>query len=581
MKDIKKTLCAVTLVTFLAGTTGCAGKDQSVENVDINKINKLDGGNYNIVFITTDQERYFEQFPEGSAYKARELMQQMGTTFEKAYICSNVSSASRSVIYTGRHITETELHDNITEPQQDAMNPEIPTVGDMMREMGYYSAYKGKAHLRHFTTTTEDGVPIQTQGEMEQYGFSDWNPDGDYHGRPLEGYRKDPIIVASSVNWLRHKGTAMNADGTPFFLAINLNNPHDVMFFNVDPIGTDVRDNGKTLLPIFRAPQDNLYTKTYPDAPLPASNMAEESVEGRPENYAEYSAVDELWFGLAPNTKEEWDRYKDYYYNCIQDNDDQLMNILAELENLNMMDNTIIVFTSDHGDMQGSHNLRGKGGFVYENNIHVPLTIVHPDYPGGQKVNSVVSLLDLAPTFVDFTTADTAAKQAVIKDLKGKSLVPLLSKPDAELNAIRPAALYAFSMLEMMDGEGEYVTVPDEELGFPRTIGYKIDLNHRGVVRGIFDGQYKFARYFAPNNFNTPTTIEELYANNDVELFDLSADPDEMVNLAADKEANADLIMAMNAKMNELISSEIGVDNGKEYANIPIEGGLASMDKGK
>jgi len=578
MKDIKKALCAVTITTFLVGSTGCANKDQ---NIDINKVNKLDGGNYNIVFITTDEERYFEQFPEGSAYEARELMQRIGTTFEKAYVCSNMSSASRSVIYTGRHITETELHDNTTEPQQDPMNPEIPTVGDMMRDLGYYTAYKGKAHFRQFSTTTEDGIPIQTQNEMEQYGFADWNPDGDYHGRPLEGYRKDPLIVASSVNWLRQNGSTMNKEGTPFLLAINLINPHDVMFYNVDPEGVDVRDDGTTLLPLFRAPKDNLYAKTYPDAPLSASTMVEESEEGRPANYAEYNAVDELWFGEAPNTEEEWNRYKDYYYNCIQDNDDQLMNILNELENLNMMDNTIIVFTSDHGDMQGSHNLRGKGGFVYENNIHVPLIIVHPDYEGGQKVNSIVSLLDLAPTFVDFTKADQATKDSITKDLKGKSLIPLLSKPDAEANAIRPGVLYAFGMLEVMDGDGAYVTVPDEELGFPRTIGYKIDLNNRGVVRGIFDGQYKFARYFAPNNFNTPTTIDELYANNDVELFDLSADPDEMVNLAADKETNADLIMALNKKLNELIAAEIGVDNGKEYANIPIKGGLASMDKGQ
>ena len=60
------------------------------------------------------------------------------------------------------------------------------------------------------------------------------------------------------------------------------------------------------------------------------------------------------------------------------------------------------------------------------------------------------------------------------------------------------------------------------------------EMTPRGFVSFCFDGRYKFARYYAPDNFNTPTTFEELVGNNDLELFDLERDPDEMVNLAVD-----------------------------------------------
>ena len=65
-----------------------------------------------------------------------------------------------------------------------------------------------------------------------------------------------------------------------------------------------------------------------------------------------------------------------------------------------------------------------------------------------------------------------------------------------------------------------------------------------------FDGRYKLNRYYSPQEHHTPRTLEELFANNDVELFDLEADPHELVNLATDRQANGDLLVAMNEKLN-------------------------------
>jgi len=81
-------------------------------------------------------------------------------------------------------------------------------------------------------------------------------------------------------------------------------------------------------------------------------------------------------------------------------------------------------------------------------------------------------------------------------------------------------------------------------------------------IRSLFDGRYKFSRYFSFRDFNTPTTFEALIQHNDLELYDTQADPDEVNNLAADPQKHKALILAMNEKMNRVIAREIGRDDG-------------------
>jgi len=106
---------------------------------------------------------------------------------------------------------------------------------------------------------------------------------------------------------------------------------------------------------------------------------------------------------------------------------------------------------------------------------------------------------------------------------------------------------------------------PMEEM---KKAGYKPDLKKRGSVRTAFDGRYKFSRYFAPVDRNRPQNLDELYKVNDVELFDLQSDPNEITNLAADREKNAALIGTMSEKLEAVIKAEIGVDNGREMPEV-------------
>jgi arylsulfatase len=89
------------------------------------------------------------------------------------------------------------------------------------------------------------------------------------------------------------------------------------------------------------------------------------------------------------------------------------------------------------------------------------------------------------------------------------------------------------------------------------------DLSKRGAIRSVFDGRYQFTRYYSPKQHNRPTSLDALFSANDVELFDLEKDPLEMRNLAMDRRANADLLEAMNAKLNARLDGEVGEDVGQ------------------
>jgi arylsulfatase len=91
----------------------------------------------------------------------------------------------------------------------------------------------------------------------------------------------------------------------------------------------------------------------------------------------------------------------------------------------------------------------------------------------------------------------------------------------------------------------------------------EIDLNKRGFLSFVFDGRYKFGRYYSPNAFNVPKTLEQIFKYNDVQLFNLKDDPDEMRNLALDREKNGETILRMNALLNDLMAKEVGVNDGK------------------
>jgi len=194
--------------------------------------------------------------------------------------------------------------------------------------------------------------------------------------------------------------------------------------------------------------------------------------------------------------------------------------------------------------------------------------IVHPTLTGGKQCRAVTSHVDLAPTLLSMTGIGAARAKAIGKNLPGKDLSALLSTPDRAVEtAVRDGALFCYNMLAYLDGD--FLVKAVEHLqrgGKPADIkaaGLVPDLAKRGAVRSVFDGRYVFSRYFSPKQHNRPTTMESLLRLNDVELFDTHADPYEMTNLAAPAVRSHELLLAMNAKLNRLIDTEVGEDIGQ------------------
>ena len=545
-------------------------------------------GPYNILFILTDQERHFRpgELPRDYRLPAHERLAKRGIVFENHQINSCVCTPSRSVLYTGRHIQQTKMFDNTNFPWIASLSTDLPTVGDMLREAGYYTAYKGKWHLtKEFETVNELGTPTKIfTREMEAYGFSDYFGIGDIIAHDRGGYLHDGIISAMGVNWLRGRGMELEAQGKPWFLAVNLVNPHDIMFIDTDRPGQPVQ--AKNILGHIRPePATPLYAQQWPFE-LPATYGQALDAPGRPAAHADYLRSHDALVGNIPNEEWRWRRRHDYYLNCLRDVDRNITPLLDELDALGLSSKTIVVLTADHGDLDGAHRLHSKGATVYREQNNVPLIVVHPAYAGGKRCRAVTSHIDLAPTLVGLTGASAEKKAAITRGLAGRDFSPVLGAPEkASPTAVRDGSLYCYNMFAYLDGDFMARVVatmqqPDGKAKVKEAAqsgALRPDLSKRGAIRSVFDGRYQFARYFSPRQHNQPRSLEALFELNDVELYDREKDPLERNNLALEREKHRDLLEAMNAKLNALIEREVGEDVGQMLPG-GVDGGWVVTD---
>jgi arylsulfatase len=132
---------------------------------------------------------------------------------------------------------------------------------------------------------------------------------------------------------------------------------------------------------------------------------------------------------------------------------------------------------------------------------------------------------------------------------------------------VRDGALFNYNMFAYLDGDYLLKAVEQIQKGVKpdqlKAAGLVPDMTKRGAVRSVYDGRFVFSRYFSPKQHNRPTTLEDLYRLNDVELFDTEVDALEMNNLAMQKGAYPELVLAMNEKLNRLIDAEVGEDRGQ------------------
>jgi arylsulfatase len=332
----------------------------------------------NILMIVTDQQRHWHDLPQDLPLPAHDWLRARGVALTNYHVNTTPCSPSRSNIYFGQHTQHTKMVANYGAPPFPEVPKDMPSMGDYLRANGYYTAYKGKWHISDMDARYDltYGRYPNSVDALEHFGFSDYNFDGDPHGSTWTGYKFDRQIASETATWLQDK--AKRIDGKPWMLAVNFVNPHDIMYFADTETQVSSKRHRDFLAPSAPSPVDPMYAAQW-HMPLPASFKAED-LSTKPWAHKAYGDFCTMAFGAMPHTDEAaWLRYVNYYLNCIRDVDAQIMTVLKALETSGQLENTIIVFTADHGEMAGAHGLRQKGPFIYRENTRVPFLIAHPD----------------------------------------------------------------------------------------------------------------------------------------------------------------------------------------------------------
>jgi arylsulfatase A-like enzyme len=518
----------------------------------------------NIILLLRDQTRHELPLAAGYNTPALDRLAQQGIIFRNHYIASAMCTPSRAALYSGQPPQVNGVFDQMEAGYVPSLPKDRPNMGSMMKKLGYRTAFYGKWEMDFGILPPKPTV--NSTDALQPYGFDIYQPDGDKTGTPDQGYKTDVYTAAESVRWLRGNVPELRQSGQPFFMVVSFVNPHDIMYADANVPGTPQVQKAVVNDVLTAPPKNSLYGKRWNTGPSPTLQEAL-SAAGMPAALTDYHLGWSGALGSIPvNRPDMWQVFNDYYLNMIRDTDTSLQQLLDGLDELNLWENTVVIFTADHGEMAGDHGgLRGKGPFAYEGNSHVPLIVVHPNYPRGQSSAVLTSHLDLMPSLPGLAGVPEAQRREAVKDLPGRDFSSVLANAEtAAPQAVRPGVLFNYvapltidsdyclaGMTQLLQGK---VTPPLTEL--------QSKLGKRGFLSFAFDGRYKFARYYSPANFNTPETLEQILRNNDLQLFDLKNDPLETHNLAVDPDKNKDVILRMNALLNELMAKEVGRNEG-------------------
>ena len=407
----------------------------------------------NILLVFTDQQTHDAMSCAGNAWCDTPNMDALaarGVRFSRAYTTYPACSPARSSLMTGRMPHETGVIFN-----DIGIDPDIPNLGQIFREAGYVTPYSGKWHLPESYVAERDGIP----------GFDNIPAPYDkmrrLHGL---GDQVDFLFTMDAEFMLRWE---LHKVGQPWLYTISLHNPHDICHWT----SLEPREHRN----IHRYPPlpDNF---DIPDDEPGYLGLIRESGTGNQE---------------IPRTvgwdEDQWRAYIAAYYHMTQQVDRCVGLIFDALEEGGWADNTLVVFTSDHGDGCAAHHWVAKCT-LYEEPTRVPLIVSFPgQVPEGEVDDRLVSLVDVLPTMCDY------AGVAQPEDVRGRSLRPLFAGEEPEWR--------------------DFV-VTELALGAP-------DFNRKG--RMLRTDRYKY------NVYSMAGRAEE-------QLFDLVEDPGEMVNRSDDPE---------------------------------------------
>ncbi len=336
----------------------------------------------NILIVMVDQLRTPRWFGAGSGLVGLPpniaALARSGVSFARHYTASNDCTPARAALLTGLYTHQTGCM--IT--GASTLDPGFPTWGTMLRELGYATNWYGKWHLtrgdRHWNE--QSGPPV-----LERYGFA----GGTYpspNGSPGQGWHVDGHIADQFDAWYREAG----GEG-PWCTTVSFVNPHDIAWWwrwsRVDAAEASAPAWIGALPPNFETP-DQLAQRRKPTVQHSLQLTSAVSFGEVPFSGPGFEAV--------------WLPFLNLYVKLQLEVDRQVGRVMASLaRRRRVAENTVVVFTSDHGEYGGSHGLRGKGAGMYEEGIRVPLIVADRSGRLGAVPNTVrhqlSSSVDVAP----------------------------------------------------------------------------------------------------------------------------------------------------------------------------------------
>ena len=492
----------------------------------------------NIIFIMTDDHAKNAMSLYGSDLIKTPNLDRIGKegmVFNRSYVTNSICGPSRAVFLTGKYSHLNGFRDN-----SDQFDGSQMTYPKILQDNGYYTAVVGKWHLK--------SVP---------QGFDYWNvliDQGDYYNPTMvnmgdtvnhTGYTTS-IVTDLAIDALEAK----IPENKPFCLMVHHKAPHrnwmpDSAHLALGEQSYPLPDNFYDTYEnrLAAAQQDQAISRMFMSSDMklePARVPVETGSGGAANNTHIAAGWQKLYDQLTEGQKEYWDayyqpisdeffasnlkgneliewkyqRYINDYLKCIMSVDDNVGRLLGHLEEQGILDNTLIVYTSDQGFYLGEHGWYDKR-FMYEESFGMPLVMRYPPLIAPASVNNNLVLnLDFAPTVMDLLGIETD------EPWQGKSLLPLMKGEQLELH---PDGIYY-----------HYYEYPH---------GWHKVKRHYGVSTP----RYKLIHFY-----------------NDIdqwELYDLQEDPQEMNNIY--DEADPALIADLKQKLVEL-QKEYG-DNEFEF----------------
>jgi choline-sulfatase len=469
----------------------------------------------NLLIIMTDQEREVMHWPDGWAeanLPARNRLLKHGLRFTRAQCNTAACSPSRATFLTGRYPAQHGVKNVLrcdkpadqVQSRLSILPSDLPNLATVLRAAGYHVVLKGKFHLsrpvqfnramkRHYWSDAD------VRHMEERYGFSGWNPpdmSDPMHLTDLGGgaINNDGRFVdgsgtaagdARSFDVL-HRESAVHFldsyDGEkPFCLIVALVNPHDVQEYP----GRGVR--GLSISPTFA--RGGYRLEDFAHLPIGLPPNVDDDLATKPSVQASFRRFLAIATGHV-STRERQLNYARFYAYLNRQVDAQILKVLDALDRNSLTDDTIVIRTSDHGELGLSHGMRQKFYNVYRETLSVPLIVSNPRlYPEPRTTDAFASLIDIIPTLTTLVGDDPRRY-----GFKGRDLTPVLMDPAASVQDVL------------------HFTYDDD--AFP--------VKGADCIRAIVERDWKYAVYYDPFT-GAPTEYE---------MYDLKRDPYEMTNLA-------------------------------------------------